>query len=451
MALTPRSGSIVAPSVQTDSQSKIDVTDVLNQPPFIQDITRDRTAFNPITFSDEFSALQGYVYGSRVTCIYFWRQVLFDNRQSDAIDFSNVRNLINQNYICINNYEITIITEIEMIYNEAISETTINAEAVLYPGLTPNLADVFTFALSNGQYALCKITATEPLSIRQGRMHKIKFTVQKYASAPDVQILVDSSVRQVEFDKETYLTQAYTLLESSDYNYLLTLRTLRPILIKYYYSNFYNSGTASVMGPTPDTLGTYDPYLNKFLNAKISIEDTVVRSTQLPVKPNIYARTIWSRLLDRNNTAVADLWTQWVSQIKLKHYTDVYINGLLNKYTVNMIGNSTAANVTANPTEFDQGDNYVFSQNFYSGNVTDMTALEALVYSVIQTKSIPCTVGNTSGVFALINIYLNTYQSLSLDDAYYLIPIYLYLLDTGISTLTHGSKGINAFNTSNQI
>jgi hypothetical protein len=73
------------------------------------------------------------------------------------------------------------------------------------------------------------------------------------------------------------------------------------------------------------------------------------------------------------------------------------------------------------------GGYYLFTENFYSGNLTSMTALETLVYGYITTR--------TSGSLPdFISDYLLTVYMLSKADQFYHIPLYIQIIDNLLQT-----------------
>ena len=71
---------------------------------------------------------------------------------------------------------------------------------------------------------------------------------------------------------------------------------------------------------------------------------------------------------------------------------------------------------------------YVLSDNFYNGNIENMTPFELLVWNTIRTKQLP-----DSG--SLLTLYIRQYLNLSPMDAFYHIPIYLRLIDICIRSI----------------
>jgi hypothetical protein len=257
------------------------------------------------------------------------------------------------------------------------------------------------------------------------------------------------------FDEATYLGDTTTLLNSQSYCYLKTLRQMRPILIRYYYNAFYNKSFSSIMSPE----GVYDPYLVNYLNSKISITDSIYRPVQLYPAFQNYENSIWSRLTDVTNRRLTSIQSSYNILTYQVTRWDISITSLVNS---NMVGldNPIKQAIDALPANADLYSNqvgggfmpgvpgtdllnpilyvsttpgYVLSMNFYNGDKTAMTPFEFLVYAVIYDRTV-----NDIGDF--IESYINTYTNLTLDEQYYFIPLYIWLIDVALNTISAPSS-----------
>ncbi|CAM6000869.1 unnamed protein product [Sphagnum balticum] len=444
---TPHIGSNPQPSPQPNQQTPLDVINVLSQAPPIKDAFINRTAFNPDTYSDDFKDLIGYMEGARVTVVYYTRTVTAEDRRTDAMDVSTARNAIHQTYTCISNFEITLADQLQFTYDNQSTEATISGEAFIYPGLNPNVGDIFLYTLTDGKIARFVVGSVSPLSMRQLRTYKITFTARDFATSDNIQQLNDQSIEFATFDKATYMTGQSTLLLSDTYTQLVTLRQMRSVIAKYYYSVFFDTSASAILSRE----NLYDPYLTKFLSSKISFKDVTARSIQLPINDFIFQNTIWGRMLEKYNATCDGLYAAYRVDVGLKRYNDVYITGLLNLPTLSIddqswinpdgtINNSTKDTPwNCDATYIPPGQpTYVFSLNFYTQNTVAMTPLEALVYNTIKTRQI-------ADVDGLINNYINVYRSIPIDAQFYQIPLILFLIDVGIDTIQRSDENAQEY------
>lgn len=495
MPLATRQGppgpNLPAPDTVTP-QTKVDMQSALDQVPYIKDSFVNRTAFNPETYADEFKLLQRYILGSRIKVTYFLVSTPTGGLQrSTDIDRSTIRSAIKTSYTQINEFEIVMQGPIHNTFDQESKETKVFGEALLYPGMHPRMGDLFVTPIGDATYGIFRVTSIERLSYRQGANHKITFFLDSRASDEYIDIIKQSVTEELWFDKDTYLGDTTTLLKSDSYRHLKTLKQMRNILIRYYYNTFYDKKMSSIMSPE----GIYDPYLVNYLNGKISIEDSIYRPTQLYVNFQNYENTLWSRLNDVTNRKLVNIQANYNYIMYRVNRWDDFITSLVNRTMIG-IGNPNREAMSPGESEefiplqrlgtdypdpppgglfapaFTPGpgplyppaspypppsnnllpnqntvpfrDNafgsqdpllyistqagYVLSTNFYTANYTAMTPLELLVYAAIYDR-------NIEDIGSFIDIYLNRYSSLSFDDQYYFIPLYLWLIDVALNQI----------------
>jgi hypothetical protein len=466
MPLAGRQGPPDQPVTDPDGtvpQTVVTMETALDQQEYIRDTFVNKTAFNPQTYAEQFGILQRYVQGSRIRVTYFLLSTPTGGLQrSDAIDQSNMRSALRTSYTQINDLEIVMQGPLKSTFKGESKETDLNGEALLYPGMRPRMGDEFIMSIGDSVYGIFRVTGVERLAYRQGSNHKITFFLNRYASDEDVQVLKQSVTEEVWFDKETYLGDTTTLLKSESYGYLKALRQMRLLLIRYYYNTFYDKKMSSIMSPE----GIYDPYLVAYLNGKISISESIYRPIQLYPAIQNYENSIWSRLTDITNRRLTSIQPNWNLVEYRATRWDVQITSLINRRMISL--NNPTRQAMAPPTDpgetiwlpgtqppqqpqgecpqnippysgwgeiidplfyISSAEGYVLSTNFYTGNKTAMTPFEFLVYAVIYDRKI-------NDIGDLINSYLNPYTSLTFDEQYYFIPLYLWLIDVAISQIS---------------
>ena len=245
---------------------------------YVEDTFVNKTALNPKTYAEEFNLLQRYTSGSRISVTYFMRATTVGGLlRSDSIDPSSLRSPVQTSYTEIKNFEIVILGKgLQSEFNQESRETKITGEALLYPGMRPNVGDLFITPIGDSVYGIFQIMDITRLTYRQGSNHRIVFFLREYATDDGVNVIRQSVTKTLWFDKETYLGDATTLLKEESYFCLKTLRQMRSILIRYYYNTFFDKRLGSITSPT----GIYDPYLVSYLTSKISIRDSTVRPLQ---------------------------------------------------------------------------------------------------------------------------------------------------------------------------
>ena len=299
---------------------------------YIEDTFVNKTSFNPKTYAEEFQLLQRYTSGSRISVTYFMRATTTSGLQrSDAIDPSSVRSPVQTSYTQIMNLEIVVQGKgLQSEFNNDNRETKITGEALLYPGMKPNLGDMFITPIGDAMYGVFQVMDTTRLTYRQGSNHRIVFFLREYATEEGVDIIRRSVTKTVWFDKETYLGDGTTLLKEDSYVCLKTLRQMRPLLIRHYYNTFFDKKLGSIASPD----GVYDPYLVSYLTSKISIRESLVRPLQLYPGLQNYETSIWNRLTEDNNRTIVGLQADYnLTRYRVNRW-DISITSLVNNLTI---------------------------------------------------------------------------------------------------------------------
>jgi len=444
-SLTPEDLGMTVPQTVVSQQNTLD-----NQP-YIKDTFVNRTAFNPTTYADDFKLLQRYISGSRITVTYFLISTPTGGLQrSEVIDPSSLRNPVQTSYTQINNFEIVIQEKgLQSSFDAEKMESKVVGVALLYPGMAPRMGDLFVTPIGDSKFGVFQIMAVDRLSYRQGSNHKITFFLREYATDEGIASIKLSVTKEVWFDKQTYLGDATTLLKADSYFYLKTLRQMRGILIRYYYNTFYDKSISSILSPD----GIYDPYLVNYLNSKISIQDSIKRPTQLFPGLQNYENSLWSRLTEVTNRQLTNIQSNY-NVIRYRFsFLDISITSVVNRLMIALENpNQVAIRETIQelippqrPIPFSIGGvggrgaryydvitdatGYVLSMNFYTGDKVAMTPFEFLVYAVIYERRV-------DDIADFIDSYVNTYAQLTYAEQYYFIPIYLWMMDVAIGTIT---------------
>jgi hypothetical protein len=423
---------------------------VIDDQNYVVDTFINKTAMNPQTYAQDFQLLQAYAAGSRVTVgSYFLLSTPNGSIQrADAIDPSTLRSSVQTSYTEIRNLELVIQDRgLQSTFNGDTAETRITGAALLYPGMHPRNGDLFVMPIGDNTFGIFQVTGADRLTYRQGSNHKITFFLREYAS-PDFMATIRRSVtKTVWFDKITYLGDATTLLNEDSYNCLSDLRQLRKILIRHYYNTFYDKEMDSIIARN----GSFDPYLVTFLNGNISIVESIYRPVQLYPAVENYENSLWSRFTETTNQTLVGLQSQCNYQQFGATRFDISITSLINRVVVTLenpnrqqlsaivpvpdysVALPVGPGLQDSLVPVTTNQPYVLSQNFYAGDKTAMTPFEFLIYAVIQTRQI-------ANLRDFIDGYLKRYTDLSYDERFYIIPIYLWLIDVGID-------GIAATNT----
>lgn len=336
------------------------------------------------------------------------RGVITDSTaQRDAIDVPVMR---------ISNFEMKVPAGFTLTWDGESSESTVAGDAVVYPGVTPNLGDVFIYGLTSGQIGVFRVISVEPLSYHSSRLHRVSFQMRSVLDATMQATLDDRVVKSVVFDKAMFFDGNKTLLTEDSYAVNKTMIQMRAIMLNDYYREFFADDIGSLRRPD----GIYDPYVVAFINQIVSFTETNRRPGQLlPEYEETYRHSVWHRLNNRLSLSTANLCYLVESSVRGHVFHDLSVNGLVNRPFIYLRPDLDPAVPADWPTDVEAG--YVLSEAFYTGNVPGMNAFDTLIYEAITTRKI-------SDVTAFIATYVDAYESWTPEERFYRIPAVIKLM-----------------------
>lgn len=410
-----------------DDDSKTDVT--LNDP--LEDYAYsnnqfDLYNFNSVTQLDNFIELTGYMRGSRITVMYFQKQSNSGDTRTDIADSPTMRNVSTRVYMRIMNYEITLTGPFEYNWDSEQNQAEIKGSAILYPGLIPQLGDRFITNIDTGECAVFTIQNVSQSSYQASNStYRIDFTIFSHVDQEEIQTLMASTYTTRYFSKKNYLGQGFALLEEDAYRDTKVLKNYRGILANYYYQKFFDPNLQSyVLGHGGRQV--YDPFIVEFINRIIPFEVLPYKGIQLTQHcSEIYKKSIWSILLQNNLNCIVGV-RPYAYYERLRPYVySPYITGLLGHEYIML---SEKPLPLHDPCE----DTYVFSKAFYDNRLryhSHHHSFEELLYQFISRREF-----KNSRMF--IEEYLDRFDKLSEYDQFYRIPIYFWMINIVIRSLS---------------
>lgn len=414
-------------------------------------------AFDDTQYPKATAAILGYMEGYRLQVTYFNSQGTGGSDiRTNIADSVSERHLLNTAYVRINNFEITLTAAWTFDYNPDTTESSVTGEALFYPGVNPLVGDTFLTNGGDNKLALFKITGVAPLSWRNRRAYQVKFSFYKFPGEQDFQFLQAATIQTLYFDKVNYLDDTVSVLEEDRYQDLVVMRQMRAVLARYYVTQFYDSELDTYVPPT----GPYDPYLVRFMAAKCPYDVVGKRPRQLQSNVEAhFAHSLWQRLLDRETSTWDDVWawSSWTTFVGRSF--DVNLTPLVNHAYLTLCSTNTPSVPWSSPVQnWDAGFSelirddpgvlsllnyewadtytgppptpvsYVLSTAFYTNDQQTMTAFEQMVASTITNR---CWTDSQT----LINTYLNPYRTLTMAQQFYMIPLYLHMIDVCVASL----------------
>lgn len=404
----------------------------------------NKTAISPHRYAGIYDSLLKYAEGIPVVVDYFKRNIPYLEKRSGEVTFSLERSDVEYSFTQIHHLEMKFKDELSTEYNTDNTETTIEGTALLYPGIDPNIGDIFIYELPDNLIGVFIINNVIRLSIHHGSYSEINFHLWNFMDV-DIQEKIQSNITEhLYFDKQKYLSNEITLLKDTSYNQLQSLKEYKIKLVKLYISKMYNEENFTLMFSEGERT-IYDPLLVEFFNQGVSIKENNKSVNQLAgnVADAKYDHSLWksisgkNRFLmnDKNNILTKSIFNMWnasiTSVVNLSTVLTTNISDIndINQSTVYLYEDSVI-------------EPYVFSEIFYE--LFDLTDVEINDDEYIENHFgtidpfelylVRFLANGTVDIENLIDnfLILYPYTSFSNKDFFYKLPIFLFLINLGI-------------------
>lgn len=380
--------------------------------PFISDSNLNKFAIDTSQYPNTTKDLLGFAKGKR-TLVTYYRLLNREgtNNRTNVADLPTARNIIDAEYQKILNLEITLPKGFEFTTNNQQANQLIQGSATFYPNMNPNIGDMFLIGTGDGRQGLARISSVTPLSWRQDRLFVVNFVIPEFVD-PGVHFAIDDAVTLVSvFSKQNYLSGTAALLSEQTYLDLEQIKAMRSNLCRFYHGQFFDRNSVTYIHPD----GFYDPWAVMFMANKLSFDDLPIRPKNLlGNQSTLYNQTLWSRLDDRYNPTLYGISPKYYLQSYFQTRMGSFVTELNDRLIVYPSVDATA-------------DYYLYSENFYNGTQSQMSAEELLIYKAITLRD----VGDLS---ILINQYLTPVYTLSAENQFYKIPVYIHLIDMALQS-----------------
>lgn len=437
-----------------------------NKRPY-RDIAID-TQFRPI------GTIMTTIEGKRWV-VTWYSQIL--NKDNAVSGFQDGRLVINQQYKKINNVELKVTTPIPVNpeFRPENQEMTVRGEANMYPGIRPNLGDLFTATLLDGRVGIFQIVQQpEQRSIYMQTTYRIEYVLRDFLDA-DYQEKLDKKTIETYHFIPSFLDSGINPVISDsahgDYSQLMEWRESLPL---YFLTKFFNREYGTLIIPGQKQNIIYDPFLTTFVSALWGNENigafhgmqflTVMDGTIRDIK------TVYDALLDQQDLLMDIVETKIPVISSLFFLNDPFYRGpqylgvpyvcfpngkdrygpnseerkprgatLKNGYRTRPVVRYTLeqyypdAVLAPHSRGWNKGikditidDYYVFSEDFYGRRTENLSVLETMVWETLNKGQI-----NASNLLALFNDARNW------DDLnqFYYIPIMYSLIPAAMRGL----------------
>lgn len=303
-------------------------------------------------------------------------------------------------------------------YDPSLTENAVTGNALVYPGFTPRIGDVFTYALDSGHVGQFRVSDVEPLSYFARRLHRISFYLNAFLDAEARDLLEDRAARTVVFSKQGLAEGDGALLTSTAWTYVSELRKIRAAILGTWFHRHWDG----IMGTCTDKDGVYDPHVIRFITAIAGYSDHPRIPAQiLPEAEEIFPGSVLGRLLDPHDPTFSNLTRYSRKVTERGAFHDVTTTALLNR-----------PYVALQTDETDLTSLYIFTEAFYDADTGNMDAFETLVHEAVTTKTI-------SDVGAFYADHAKDWSVSGSVPDFYRHPILVRLIDLALAALRSGA------------
>ena len=395
--------------------------------PFVKDNAVQQMAFSQQDYPVSHSQIQGWLSGSRQTVTYYSSQNSKSNVRTNISDSPELRSVIHSAYERWDDFEITLGNQWNNDTNTERKSQTLTFTARMYPKFIAKNGDLLTCAIGDNKVGLFKVTNTNTTTWREQRCSEFGAYLIKEMDQPTAAFLAAATIRVLVFDKASLLAGAGTnaLLTEDNYTYLQEMRRLRDGFCSTFYQLFFNNELCTIMRPD----GYYDPYIVRFANNLADITITRRRAVQLLVEiEDSYQKSLWARLEDMYFHDLSFVVPNFICKRRSNRQNDTFITALSGHGYISLdYSDPQKPNVGQVVMTGELPMPYVFSNDFYMGAAT-MSAFESIVYNAITTRQIADVGGFVTG-------YLRTWRSLSREQLFYRLPLYVWLMDIAMDNV----------------
>lgn len=400
---------------------------------------------NPTAYKDISVDTQYTPVGTILTAIEgkrwvvtWYSQIL--NRDNQLSTLQSSRLEINQQYKRIRNLELKVTQPLPVNpeFRPESQEFTVRGEANMYPGVRPNLGDLFVATLLDGRVGVFQVSEMPvQLTIYLQTTYRIEYVLREFLTA-DLQGQLDKkTVKEYQFIQSFLDSGINPVISDEAHAVYQKLMTWQDDVPRYYLTRFFNKEYGTLTLPGQGTATIYDPFITVFIAALwsnanlgpfhgmqfLNVMDGTTRNiqtvldalldydqylmdvvtTQIPVvsanaflqDPFLYGASYmgvpyvrWPKFNPDNYTLQFPEQKNKIFNLRNGYRTRPQV-----RYTVDQLFPTLALDPYAQGWSIGIKDTsideyYIFSEDFYSRRPENLSALESLVWQTLTTQQI---------------------------------------------------------------
>lgn len=165
--------------------------------------------------------------------------------------------------------EILVNTPLGTVQNQSTNEVQSEGMATMYPGVIPNVGDVFIADIGDGKAGVFQITQSEKRSFSKDSAFIIYYKYIREVDQIYIDKLNEAVIEKYHFIKNYIYAGKNPLVLSKDFILIKELEQYANSLIKYYFDVYFNNELSTLLIPEQNNF-TYDHFLvkniSKFFN-----------------------------------------------------------------------------------------------------------------------------------------------------------------------------------------
>jgi hypothetical protein len=221
-----------------------------------------------------------------------------------------------QQYKLYRNFELKVTSPLASTQNAQTKEMSVTGGSNVYPGLTPNMGDMFIATNADGARLLLTVTSSLRMSIMKDTGYTIEYQVVGYLTSERELDLRRKTIQTVYFIKDYLFHGRNPYLEECDLHRLQDLSVLYKRLLADYLGTFFSQEFQVLLIPDQPN-PAYDHYINKKMTTWFSQEEHKVLQRLQPLNMNADQAFKMTTVLDAIEQLDASLLYTSVQEVLL--------------------------------------------------------------------------------------------------------------------------------------